>query len=132
MVADLIIKDIYMNINTKEGTKIIFLGRNGRDMHLEIAKKILTPRKTYTVKETNVYGWYTDVVLKEFPGRKFNSVMFEEEETYFNELEKLQEGCGNKVDRNGDCAYYSSQGNLRICSTCWKKIKNLKQSYGKL
>lgn len=44
---------------------------------------------------------------------------------------KLRGGCGNKIDINGWCAYYSSQGNLRLCSTCKRKIKKLKEKmYG--
>jgi hypothetical protein len=41
-------------------------------------------------------------------------------------LEELRLGCGNKVDFNGNCAYISSRGNLRLCSTCLRKIKKLK------
>lgn len=35
----------------------------------------------YTLDDLVVYDWHTDVYLKEFPGLKFNSVLFEEIES---------------------------------------------------
>jgi len=40
-------------------------------------------------------------------------------------IEEIKNGCGNKVDSNGDCWYISSQGNLRLCSSCSKALKYL-------
>lgn len=40
---------------------------------LEIGKK-------YTVTDVDVHGWYTMITLKEFPCKRFNSVLFEESE----------------------------------------------------
>lgn len=34
--------------------------------------------KAYYVVDIDVHSWYTEVLLKEFPGMWFNSVLFEE------------------------------------------------------
>ncbi len=39
------------------------------------------------------------------------------------EIKELKEGCGKKVDHNGDCAYYGPSGALRLCSTCSRNLK---------
>jgi hypothetical protein len=42
------------------------------------AAPLLTVGKKYTVIDVDVHSWHTLVVLKEFPGEEFNSVLFEE------------------------------------------------------
>ena len=37
----------------------------------------LTPGAVYTVVDMQVHSWHTKLVLKEFPGKRFNSVLFE-------------------------------------------------------
>lgn len=39
---------------------------------------LLEVGKEYTVTEIYVYSWFTMIVLKEFPDKEFNSVLFEE------------------------------------------------------
>ena len=39
---------------------------------------LLEVGKTYTVIQVDMYDWYTDVILKEFPNVRFNSVCFNE------------------------------------------------------
>lgn len=39
---------------------------------------VLTVGKLYTVVDVEVHSWHTLVRLQEFPGREFNSVLFEE------------------------------------------------------
>ena len=39
---------------------------------------LLTVGEKYTVTDVEVDAWYTLVTLKEFPGKEFNSVLFEE------------------------------------------------------
>lgn len=68
-----------MDIYAEKGTKVRFLNYNGRESDLEYAQKYLKPNAEYTVNHTIVSGWSTDVILEEFPGIKFNSVMFEDD-----------------------------------------------------
>lgn len=39
---------------------------------------LLEVGETYTVENVEVHSWHTLVYLKEFPGKEFNSVVFEE------------------------------------------------------
>ena len=41
---------------------------------------LLTVGESYTVEWIDVHSWYTLVGLREFPGKEFNSVLFEEVE----------------------------------------------------
>lgn len=43
-------------------------------------------------------------------------------------IAEIKEGCGNKVDGNGDCFYISSRGKLRLCSSCLRALKYLKEN----
>ena len=70
-----------MYIYAEEGTKVIVTEdsiKNGYYYVEEHAREFLKVGETYTIKKTIVYGWYTDVHLKEFPKEKFNSVSFED------------------------------------------------------
>lgn len=40
--------------------------------------ELLEIGKEYTVIDVDVYGYYTMIALKEFPGKRFNSVLFAE------------------------------------------------------
>ena len=44
--------------------------------------ELLEVGKKYTVTGVDVQGWYTMITLKEFPGKRFNSVLFAESEEY--------------------------------------------------
>ena len=67
-----------MDIYAKKGTKVKYTGDGGYDSHKEHANKYLKVGETYTVLNTNVSGWHTDVFLQEVPNQCFNSVHFEE------------------------------------------------------
>lgn len=70
-----------MDIYAKEGTKVIVTEdsiKNGYDYVEEHAREFLKVGETYTIKETVVSGWYTDVYLEEFPKEKFSSVSFDD------------------------------------------------------
>lgn len=41
---------------------------------------------------------------------------------------EIKQGCGNKINENGDCFYISSQGKLRLCSSCSKALKYLEMN----
>lgn len=41
---------------------------------------LLTVGKKYTVIDVEVHSWHTLVTLREFPNKRFNSVLFEEAE----------------------------------------------------
>lgn len=65
-----------MDIYSPEGSKVIFLGKNGMEGDVEKALKYLTPGQEYTISYTEVHNWNTDVYLEEFPEKAFTSVMF--------------------------------------------------------
>lgn len=68
-----------MNIYAKHGDKVVCDTLDaGYDHHKEVAAKYLEVGKEYTIEETVVGDWYTDVYLQEFPGIEFNSVFFED------------------------------------------------------
>ena len=65
-----------LNIYAPKGTRVIYKGFCGYDSDREYADKFLSVEEMYTVNRTDVGGWRTNVELKEFPGKMFNSVMF--------------------------------------------------------
>ena len=65
-----------MDIYSPPGTRVKYLGFNGHDNDKEQGDKFLTAGQIYTIKETVVGGWHTDVYLEEVGGQGFNSVMF--------------------------------------------------------
>jgi len=68
-----------MNIYAQKGSRVRFLNRNGHDGEAEEACEAgLNELAVYTVEKTEVGGWHTDVYLLEFPGKPFNSVLFED------------------------------------------------------
>lgn len=42
--------------------------------------ELLEVGKKYTVTDVDVHSWHTMITLKEFPGKRFNSVLFAESE----------------------------------------------------
>jgi hypothetical protein len=70
------VKDLPLNIYSREGDKLIFLDKNGDDGEREKAKKWLKKGEIYTVDHVDVFKYSTTVYLKEFPGKGFNMVMF--------------------------------------------------------
>tara|TARA_R110002049_G_scaffold236309_1_gene409511 strand:- start:199 stop:420 length:222 start_codon:yes stop_codon:yes gene_type:complete len=72
-----------MDIYAEEGTKVIVTEdsiRNGYDYVEEHARKFLKVGGIYTIENTVVDGWCTEVYIKEFPDEVFNSVSFEDVE----------------------------------------------------
>ena len=68
-----------MDINTKVGQYITFLGRNGYDTELQHAKDVLELGQRYRVDRIEVGNWSSTVRLVEFPECWFNTVMFANE-----------------------------------------------------
>jgi hypothetical protein len=70
-----------MNIYALEGFKVKVTPetlKNGYNYDSDLVKKNLEINKSYTVLRTHVHSSSTDVILKEFPEIKFNSVNFED------------------------------------------------------
>lgn len=63
-----------------KGRKVKFLGVGGLDCDEEYGNKYLSVGGIYTVDEIYVGGWCSQVELKEYPKKKFNTVMFEDVE----------------------------------------------------
>jgi hypothetical protein len=68
-----------MNIYAEEGDCVVYLNKHGYQSSRDRANEIgLVEGGVYTVAYTDVSSSYTSVVLKEFPGESFNSVMFDD------------------------------------------------------
>ena len=67
-----------MDIHAPHRTRVKFHKSNSDNSSLAYANEILEDGKIYTVDSTVVHGWFTDVYLVEVPGKRFNSVVFEE------------------------------------------------------
>ncbi len=66
-----------MDIYAKSGTLVKFTHPTaGYSHHQKLASEFLTVNEVYTVEATDVDSYHTDVYLKEFPGKAFNSVLF--------------------------------------------------------
>lgn len=87
-----------MNIYAIKGHKVKYVGINNFSRITVIielsdyqknALKYLIYDKTYTVEKTNVYNWYTEVYLQEFPEISFNSVHFKDVIEQTEERNKL-------------------------------------------
>ena len=59
---------------------------NGPDYDQEFAKDFLKVGKEYEVLYVTVHGWNSDVCLKKYPDRFFNSVLFSVKEEDSQEL----------------------------------------------
>lgn len=62
--------------DSPEGRLVYFLAANGRDSELEHAKSIIHAYKVLTVKEIYVGRSSSTVEFQEYPGERFNTVMF--------------------------------------------------------
>ena len=72
-----------MNIYAKQGHKVVYANpQNGYKSDQHLASHNLWEGKTYTVSHTIVSGFSTEVYLEEVPNIPFNSVMFEDADTY--------------------------------------------------
>jgi hypothetical protein len=113
-----------MEIYSKPGTKVRFTAKNpeGYNISKESAK-LLKLDKVYTVDHTDVSGWFTDVYLKEFPDKIFNSVWFEK---VYVEDEELCPECGEIMEGHG-CTGYSDIRGIPIESECsWMECPKCK------
>jgi hypothetical protein len=67
-----------MDIYSKPGVVVYYLGENGYDGDREYANQYMRKGLAFTVKTISIGTWRTDVEFEEIPGKWFNSVMFEE------------------------------------------------------
>ena len=63
-----------------KGRKVRFLNDNGRDFEREIANQLIEEGEILTVKEIFVGTYRSTVEFVEYPGKEFNTVMFEDAE----------------------------------------------------
>lgn len=68
----------YLDGPAPAGRRVRFLNDNGRNHEREEANKILFEGGVYIVQEIFVYRSCSEVVLKQFPDKRFNTVMFED------------------------------------------------------
>lgn len=69
------LKSEVMDIYSRPGTKVKFIGRNGHDYQLAKAKEIFTEGQILTIKQIDVSNWSSSVQFEEVGGW-FNTVMF--------------------------------------------------------
>lgn len=71
-----------MDIYAPKGTKVQFIGcdKGQQQWGGNDAATKLVAGETYEVESTEVHSSYTNVYLKEFPGKRFNSVCFKQVE----------------------------------------------------
>ena len=67
-----------MDIYAKRGSKVKFTGQGGFGSDRLFASTYLCVGQEYTVESVNVSNWSSAVILKEIPGKSFNTVMFED------------------------------------------------------
>lgn len=80
-----------MNVWAKKGDKVIFTCEHGLESDKFYAKRELKVGETYTVDEMYIGDFFSSVVLKEVPGKRFNTVLFEdftERDNYINIIEQ--------------------------------------------
>lgn len=65
-----------MPLDSSGGEKMRFTGHGGYPSDQEHARKYLTLDGVYTVSTLDVGEWSSSVEFEEFPGKKFNTVMF--------------------------------------------------------
>jgi hypothetical protein len=72
-----------MEIHAKRGDRVRFLGASDCQVTYyanDDPRTVLKAGDIYTVHHTSVCNWHTDVYLSGFPGKRFNSVCFEDVE----------------------------------------------------
>ncbi|MCM1215458.1 MAG: hypothetical protein NC548_13175 [Lachnospiraceae bacterium] len=64
---------------SEAGSKVVFDPKWMREENYDRrkAEEILVKGKVYTISQVDVYGFHTEIYLKEFPGHYFNSVLFQ-------------------------------------------------------
>lgn len=65
-----------MDIHSKIGSTIEYLGTGGYESDLEYANQFLMIGERYSIRSIKIDDWHTDVELFEIPDKKFNSVHF--------------------------------------------------------
>ena len=80
-----------MDIYSKPGTKVIYLGENGYEADRAKANKYLEVGKEYTVRSIDVGGFMSQVELEEVVGITFNTVMFDEKKSFWEDQEEFTE-----------------------------------------
>jgi hypothetical protein len=65
-----------MDIHSKIGSTIEYLGTGGYDSDLKYANKYLYIGEKYSIKNIEIHDWNTNVTLFKIPDKKFNSVHF--------------------------------------------------------
>ena len=64
-----------------------FLGKNGHDHELKEALELLEVGKDYEVSGGYIADWNSALTLAEFPGKFFNTVMFDFSDEVWHSLE---------------------------------------------
>ncbi|QEG04176.1 hypothetical protein [Bacillus phage BC-T25] len=68
----------YNNGHFPHGRVVKYTGKGGYDIDNEKALRYMEVNKILRVQEIYVGGWYSEVEFQEFPGVRFNTVLFED------------------------------------------------------
>lgn len=74
------IQDRHITSKPPKGRKVRFLNDNGREFEREVANQLIEEGEILTVKEIFVGTSSSTVEFMEYPGKEFNTVMFEDVE----------------------------------------------------
>ena len=66
-----------LSLDTRQGDYARYHGNGGWPGDAEDADQFLTRGQIYQVSRVIVENWSSEVVLREFPGERFNTVLFE-------------------------------------------------------
>ena len=67
-----------MKLDIHNGTQRVVICKNVRTGNYFPNGELLKQKQRYHISKIEVHSWYTDVYLKEFPEKNFNSVQFAE------------------------------------------------------
>lgn len=65
----------------EDPNKVIYTGATDQQVHWgggDDPRGLLQEGKVYEVTKREVHSWHTKIQLKEYPGKKFNSVCFDD------------------------------------------------------
>lgn len=126
-----------MNIYTLPGTKVRFTAEGGQESENAEARSLLEIGGLYTVKETEVGNWCSEVYLEEVKGG-FNTVMFEDAEDLAAKISKSQkilfvvEMCRNNSREEHSYTIGIWEDEIEALKEAWAHMNLRAEKYGAL
>ena len=80
-----------LRLNAPRGQQVRYTDQEGFESDRIHARKYLNAEEIYTIDYIKVGSWNSTIYLKEWPGKGFNSVMFEEVEPLLEPVMTVKE-----------------------------------------